>query len=271
MFPPNGWTLCDAGTATGAVPVLTRRLAGRDVALPSRPGLGRDAEGRPRLSLTLILSQRPTGETASIEPLITSGVLAFTASLALPAGESLPSLFARRANFWLRRGAVALQDVEASGPEASGAFSVLLDRTGALDVLRALGGEASGLELGCRVEYRDSEPSRQIRFVGTLGAIHAVISEAGPDPIDRPALARCVAALLHRGSLRVDVNPGPASSAEIVDAFVRCAAPLLRPVTAPDGTRWRLAHSGGSLLPVRCRDPPRRPRARGELGARDDP
>ena len=132
METPQGWTRQSVGTGNGSVPILTRDDADHVVAVPALPLLAKDELGRPKLSLTLVLSRRPSANEPAIAPLVTQGTFAFTATLALPDAASqlvhdgrkpLQPLFARSAEFSLRCEGAELQRSRAFGPGATAAAS----------------------------------------------------------------------------------------------------------------------------------------------------
>ncbi|MCX4243081.1 hypothetical protein OEB96_20795 [Paraliomyxa miuraensis] len=115
---------------------------------------------RPKLSLTLVLSRQPSIDEPSITALVTQGMLAFTATLALPGAAtaeglhgSMRPLFVRAARFSLWYEGAELQHVEAFGPGATAAVSVMLGREAALSVLEAIRGGPTGLRLRCAIEH----------------------------------------------------------------------------------------------------------------------
>src|SRR5882757_2692462 len=135
MVTPPGWTSLAVGAGAAAVSILKREESDRVVAVPAHPLLARDAADRPKLSLTLVLSQCPSVDAISIAPLVTQGMLAFTVTLALPDSAMTLSeettrpvqpLFARAARFSLCLDDTELQQTDAFGPGATAAFSLML-------------------------------------------------------------------------------------------------------------------------------------------------
>jgi hypothetical protein len=231
----------------GSVPILTRDDADHVVAVPARPLLARDERGRPKMSLTLVLSKRPSVDEPSITPLVTQGTLAFTATLALPnaatqlaeeAHKPVQPLFARAAEFSLRYEGAELQRSAGFGPGATAALSVTLDREAALSVLTAIRDASSGLSLECDVDYAVQDPPRQLHLRGSYSDIYQQLASAGRQPLDRAALEKALETMLYDGTLRAESEPSGVSISAITSAFLRVSSPVLQRVTAMDGERY---------------------------------
>lgn len=247
METSRGWTSHAVGIGAGAVSILMRQESDRVVAVPARPLLARDAAGRPKLSLTLVLSQCPSVDATSVAPLVTQGTLAFTVTLALPdaaltlseeTARPVQPLFARSARFSLRLADTELQETRAFGPGATAAFSAMLDRAAALEAVSAIGGASSRLQLVCEIEHLVTEEARYLRLSGDYEEIYRHLVREGRRPLDRAALERMVAMMLFDGTLVAESRPLTTSTSVIAAAFLKVAGPVLQRVTAPDGERY---------------------------------
>lgn len=181
--------------------------------LPEVPLLARDEDGRPVLTLTLLLQRAPSPEEASIHGLIQQGLLSFDVTLAAPP-ESLPRgdgtyrpLFAREVELTLEAASGPLPGARAlsSGVEARAALSMSLGRDETLAVLAALEGGASGLTVRARVTYRAVGPARTARLEGTWAGVHDFLaSRAGPEGrLDLATLRQHFGGMLREGVLSV--------------------------------------------------------------------
>ena len=248
MATPQGWTSHAIDTGPVPVSVFMRGDADHLVAVPARPLLAHDVSGRPKLSLTLMLSRRPAVDSPSIEPLITQGLLAFTVTLALPeetlrpleeqAQERIQPLFARAATFSLAYDDRVLQQVDASGPGATAAFSITLTRDAALSTLAALRNKTSKMTLDCHVEYSLDDRPRQLRLQGSYQDIYEHLITEGRRPLTRALLEAAISTMVFDGTLRVESTPDAATNDTITDAFLKVSSPVLQRVTAYDGQRY---------------------------------
>ena len=247
MVTPAGWTRHSVGTGIASIPILTRDDADHVVAVPARPLLARDAMGRPKLSLTLVLSKCPSVGRALIAPLVTQGMIAFTATLALPdataqleeeAHKPVQPLFARSADFSLRYEGAELQHSAAFGPGATAAVSAMLDRQAALSVLQAIRDDSTDLRLECEVDYAVKDPPRRLRLRGDYTAIYRHLTQRGRQPLDRAALEQAIERMLYDGTLNADSEPEGASISMVTSAFLKVSSPVLQRVTAFDGERY---------------------------------
>lgn len=144
--------------------------------LPAAPQLARHADGKPVLSLSLVLRRRPQPEDDSVYALIDSAALACDISLALPsaAPEGVRPLFARDAELVLERVADGrpLLAVRASGAGWRAGLGGQLGRADAQAVLAALDGRESGLALRCRIDYRAAGMRERLRLSIRWGEVH---------------------------------------------------------------------------------------------------
>jgi len=247
MATPEGWVRHSVGTGIASVPILTRDDADYVVAVPARPLLAKDSAGRPKLSLTLVLSKQPSVDEPSIAPLVTQGTIALTATLALPdsanqlaaeANKPVQPLFARAAGFSLRFQGAELQRTEAFGPGATAALSTMLDRDAALSVLSAIQDASSGLSLECDINYAVDSPPRRLHLSGQYSEIYRCLVQDGAHPLKRETLERCVETMLYEGVLTATSEPPGISTTDVTTAFLKVARPVLQRVTAPDGERY---------------------------------
>lgn len=247
MVTPQGWNSHSVDTGKQPVSILTRDDADRVIAVPARPLLVYDAVGRPKLSLTLVLTQCPPVDAPSVAPFISQGLLAFTVTLALPdvastmmddAGKPIQPLFARAAEFALRSDETQLQGVEAFGPGPTAAFSLTLGREDSLEALSAIRGSSTRLSLTCSLDYLISERVRYLRVRGQYGAIYARLVQEDRRPLDRLTLERLIATMVFDGTIAVESEPEAASTQTITAAFLKVSSPVLQRVTAPDGERF---------------------------------
>ncbi len=247
MATPAGWTRHSVGTGITSIPILTRDDTDHVVAVPARPLLAQDAMGRPKLSLTLVLSKRPSVDEPSIAPLVTQGMIAFTATLALPdatnqleeeAHKPVQALFARSADFSLRYKGAELQHSEAFGPGATAALSVMLERDAALSVLQAIRDTSTELSLECKVNYAVEERPRRLRLRGDYTSIYKHLMQRCQQPLDRAALEEAIEQILYDGTLTADSELESASTSIITSAFLKVSSPVLQRVTAFDGERY---------------------------------
>src|SRR5260221_11937793 len=79
-----GWAEVDLPSRSA---FFVRRAGQGYVHLPRAPRLARDADGRPRAALTLVLARMPTPSDASIAPLVMSGSLALVCTFSADSSE----------------------------------------------------------------------------------------------------------------------------------------------------------------------------------------
>lgn len=181
-----GWVLRPAGVESRPLPVLAlpdASLPSLYYLLPQFPQLARDRDGRPVLSLSLLLTGRPGPEDDSIFPLIVSGSLACDLTLGLPddvLGESSVPLFAREAVFRIEAGTngtgtTVLGEATGTGAGARVGLAANLDQEAARGVLTALNGGESGLSLTCNVCYRTAESRVVIHLYERPAAIYSYL------------------------------------------------------------------------------------------------
>jgi hypothetical protein len=226
----RSWTEQTVHIGDETLPLLTQQQGDRLLAVPARPLLARGPDGRPKLALTLGLRHKPSVDEPSLEPLVTYGLLGLTATLALPANSNADSsaaftpLFARRATFSLRGAeALTLQQVTVLGTDASAAFSLALDREGALQALAAVRGNDSQLTVRCELDYQLATEATRLHLAGSYGSMYAALMRYGTK-LDRPAIETGIADALESGALRAD----PAPLSQVVAAFLKIAGPILR-------------------------------------------
>jgi hypothetical protein len=150
----SGWGSFDLPTRGG---FLIRSAAGGYSYLPRAPRVARDAQGRPRVALTLVLARMPTPADGSIAPLVVSGSLALVCTFATEAdvaGVLETKLGARCTPFFVRSGSSTLRDdttvhVSSSvlGTEAQWWLGGSLPPREALDVLYAFDRTPSALRV----------------------------------------------------------------------------------------------------------------------------
>ena len=265
MATPQGWTSHAIDTGPMPVSIFTRGDTDHLVAVPARPLLAHDASGRPKLSLTLMLSRRPAVDSPLIEPLITQGLLAFTVTLALPedalrpleeqAKERIQPLFARAAAFNLAFDDRVLQQVDASGPGATASFSVTLSREAALSTLAALRNKPNKMTIDCQVEYSLDDRPRHLRLQGSYQDIYEHLISEGRRPLTRALLEAAIATMVFDGTLRAESTPEAATTDTITDAFLKVSNPVLQRVTAYDGQRYSpRPPADGQMLDITLRE-----------------
>src|SRR5262249_40608833 len=142
---------------------VRRMAAGAYVYLPARPAVARDAAGRPRFALTLVLARMPAITDESIAPLVTGGSLALMCNLAVDhagaravegrLGAVRQPLFGRGGSGLLRDAATVFAQADLLGAGVCFSLGTWLPAQQALDVLQAIDGVASRL----RVEVRNAD------------------------------------------------------------------------------------------------------------------
>lgn len=192
--------------------------------------LALDPAGRAKASITIVLDRRPPASGPSIEPYVSQALIALTAQIDAPA-------FARSASFVLRNGDIALQQVGAMGLRPTAAFSLTLDREGALRILAALRGETSGIRLDCEVERRDAAPAEPLTVRARLADLVEAFGTG--DLLDRAMIGEVAKSMLATGRLSVSIEVEPGDE-RLVDGFLAMARPILRPITTGMGRRWRV-------------------------------
>jgi hypothetical protein len=125
--------------------------------LPQGPQVARDPQGRPRVSLTLVLSRMPSPIETSIAPLIVTGSLALVCTFAVDAddvGALEARLEASCRPYFVREGSSALRDDEQTyvssailGTDAEWWLGASLPPEPALQVLHAFDGGLSPLRV----------------------------------------------------------------------------------------------------------------------------
>jgi hypothetical protein len=172
----SGWASFDLSTHGGFV---IRGAADGYVYLPRAPRVARDAEGGPRVALTLVLARMPTPTDASIAPLIISGSLALVCTFATDgdiAGMLEAKLGARCTPFFVRSGSSSLRDEKTVyvsnsilGIEAQWWLGVSLPPQPALDVLYAFDRVPSALRVF--TELPGGPPVADVPLDALLGGI----------------------------------------------------------------------------------------------------
>jgi hypothetical protein len=170
------WASLDLPTHSGFV---IRAAADGYVYLPRAPHVARDAEGRPRVALTLVLARMPTPTDDSIAPLVISGSLALVCTFETDsdiAGALRAKLGARCTPFFVRNGSSSLRDdrtVYVSsgvlGIEAQWWLGVSLPPQPALDVLYAFDRVPSALRVV--TELPGGPPVLDVPLDALLGGI----------------------------------------------------------------------------------------------------
>lgn len=176
------WTPVEAHDELGRV---VRLLVAPDDARPGRhqvvreaPALRRLPSGAPALSISFAAERAPRTDEG-LDVVVRHCVLAVDLDMAPPAaaldelnsrgGEYVP-LFAQRLDLRLVRGAdTTLASESFAGWNLGGALQATLERSDALDVLRALGGAATDLQLEAAVEYR-AAAADDVRYRVRFGA-----------------------------------------------------------------------------------------------------
>jgi hypothetical protein len=253
---PTGWERIDVVVDGRTQPILRRRTvdaasgetAVAVVAVQPRLVI---AAGLPRLNLTLQLIRQPTVAEPSIHPLIERSLTAFTVTVGLPAdtlaaiygpSSSVRPLFAHRAVFTLERDAMVLSRVEASGPDATAAFSLWLERAPTLEVLAALEGADSPMVVRCRVDYRVIDRPGEIRLQGRWAALHDALATPPPyedETLDRAQVSERLQGAVKDGVITVS-GDDPPDAARLLEVFLRMSGPLLAVQAAGGETRYRL-------------------------------
>ncbi len=228
--------------------LLGRRNGDRLEVVAERPALLTDAAGRPRFSLTLMLGRRPDVGEVSLEPLITGAVLGLTAALATPGavleelgrseGRVLP-LFARRARLSLRLGDSTLRTSEAIGIDVTAAFSLTLDRAGALEALAALHGTGQ-LSVACEIDHVAEQPPCELSIVANQARLYDSLALGGTGPFPRTLFEERVARAIEDHTLMISSMPVAVTLSVIVDALSRVAPNMIRRVTTEEAETFEL-------------------------------
>lgn len=249
--------------------------------LPSAPRLRRDADGRPALSLTLVLSRRPRPDEESVSDLVELGHLGFELSLAAPAdavagaatqlGTPVRPLFARTVTATLGDGPPA----EGAGADAILALDATLPRAATLDVLAALESTRSWLAVRTCVGYDIVPPrSHEVRLRGRWVDVHdRLTAAAGVDGmLGMAKVLACLTELLADRTVQATVDGAelPADAcAPVTTAWLTATGFLLRRETPelPSGdpaNTYRLKARPSPSFPLDFRTTAALP-ARGEL------
>jgi hypothetical protein len=144
------------------------------------PGVSKlPSSAAPQLSLTLILKRAPSLDDHSFDALVTGGVLAMGLTITPSAeelreaesatGACVAPLFVRTANWALCGGEdqEAFAEAQVTGNGGAVAFSQTINRKVALDVLAALRGGESDVEVRCDAEFRAVPDKRASQSVET--------------------------------------------------------------------------------------------------------
>ena len=268
--PAAIFTLPDAANAA-------RVAAGQPAivyALPKTPLLVRRANGDPVFSLTLLLSRQPRPDEDSVYPLIERGILGFDVSLGVPMAQLPPRqcttsegyqadtpveykrLFIREATITLRtaqsESAQVLTTMQASGTDCRAALTVTLERSETLNVLTALAGQTSPLELHAELSYRVAATAQKVRLYGSWAAIYDVLATHADTKgeLSLTQLKQAVAEMLDAQVLSVvradEPTAEPAAYADsdaLFEMFMRLSAVILSrrsPDTAATETKYGL-------------------------------
>lgn len=213
------------------------------LSLPGRPGLHRDAEGRPVLGLTLVLSRHPEPDEP-IADLVELGHFAFEMSLAASAelvGAAAAELHARIrplfANSVTATLEPALVTARGAGADAVIALSATLSREHALAVLTAFRGNPSDVLVRAHVECVTAVRQREVHLRGRWLDVHTRLAAvAGLDGrIGGVAVRAVLAELLADRTVLVSVDDvdlpdglPPDRSEAAMAVFVKAAGFLLR-------------------------------------------
>ncbi len=236
-------------------------------ALPKNPLLVRRANGDPVFSLTLLLSRQPRPDEDSVYPLIERGILGFDVSLGVPMALLPPPrqctdtdaatngyqsdrpveykrLFIREATIALTldqsedqsEPAQVLTAVQASGTDCRAALTATLERSETLNVLAALAGQESPLEVRAEVSYRVAATAQKVRLYGRWAAIYDVLvtqADANGD-LSLTQLKQAVAEMLDAQVLSVfradELTAEPTANADrdaLFEMFMRLSAVIL--------------------------------------------
>lgn len=247
---PAGWHTWPAGGSAETLLLLADETAEPGTAwlsLPGRPNLHRDAESRPVVGLTLVLSRHPEPDEPA-EDLVELGHFAFELSLAASAklvaaaAEDLHAqvrpLFANSVTATLAPadGTEALVTAHGAGADAVVALSATLSRAQALAVLAAFRGNPSDLLVGAHIECVTPTRQREVHLYGRWYDVHTRLAAvAGPDGrICGVAVRAVLAELLADGTVLVrvdgeDLPDGlpPDKSEAVMAAFLKAVGFLL--------------------------------------------
>lgn len=269
---PPGWERLDADVDGSSVSVLaiTRPDEDQDPSKPGsgpsqrarhvlreRPELAREADGRPVLSLTLLLKRQPRPDEESIRPLVERAVLRFDATLVVPpeaiqtlscsTGDTIEPLYATRADLALiasdheepvdpdpevdpggpEDGTRVLDAVTTTGTNATASLGATLDREHALAVFSALNGQEGPLAVRADVRYRPAARSRRtVRLEGSWAEIFDALVEydTGDVGFDRMELRSAFESMVDRSVVDVEVDGLPADGADESNGDVLGAA-----------------------------------------------
>ncbi|WP_331234030.1 hypothetical protein [Natronorarus salvus] len=235
---PEGWERLETDVEGSKVSVLALSRPGSDNGLGSRPvlrerpAIASDVEGRPVLSLTLLLERRPRPHEESIRPLVERAVLRFDSTLAVTI-ESLRTLecstadvfdplYATRAEISLvatgdadeatKTADVAavdvLDDAITTGTNLTASLGATLDREHALAVFDALSGRDGPLAVRFDVRYRPPSLPRTVRLRGSWSEIFDTLEELIPETgeYDRVTLWEAFRAMVERSVVDIGVE-----------------------------------------------------------------
>ena len=220
------------------------------------------APAAPVFGLTLVLSRQPLASDASIRDLVRLGSLGLGLTLASPPelmaelgsahGARLRPLFPRSVEMDLLgpdASAPSWCSVAAAGPDATGALSATLDRDGALAVLDALEGTASGALVRIAASADLDPVTRTVRVHGRWIDLYDGWAAATSDgTLTRGQVLDVAARLLGEGVLSAEAEDvtttGLAVSdatSEIAGTLLRYSSFLLRRLEVADGAEPRFA------------------------------
>lgn len=219
--PPEGVAdLVDTGRAGAALAYL-----------PKRPWLARDGNGRPVLSLTIVLARRPAPDERDVLLLAERGQLSFDATLVVPASElaatgvTVAPAFARSAAFALTtlNSELELARATASGPGARAALTASLDGAQSREVIAALAGRESRMRLSVDlVVDHTPAPSRVTLQAGWAVLYDAIAyAAAGAADFDVAVIERALQQMVSDGALSADVAPADLPPTEVLGVAIR--------------------------------------------------
>lgn len=130
----------------------------------AQPMVARTTNSSPRMSLTFLLSREPKPDESELKPLIEGAVIGIDLTIAPePAllesltvdGNEYRSLFPRQTTFRLTddERSLILAETTVNNGQATASLSVTLKRSLALELLTAVNGQTSSLQLNATIEY----------------------------------------------------------------------------------------------------------------------
>jgi hypothetical protein len=218
--------------------------------LPSHPLLVTSSKGHPQLNLSLILDRQPLPEEGNVSHLITSGLLTMDLclktsdeilkTLAEARSTTVKPLFIRKARYSLSwtipEGQQMLFSAEGNGMDARAGIHARLKREQCMDVLAALDGAASSLNLEVKLSFRSEGAARLISISGSWPDIHAFFVEKSHEgeAFSRERLHSLIPLLQDQRLMQARQSDGSVlslSDEDLVRIFMRQSAVIFRKET----------------------------------------